>query len=119
MSWRGDKDEVRQMVTKVVNEWGKIDILVNNAGGSLHVPAEEITEEQWDKVTDLNLKPDFRQSGMHRFVKELIGTAFTAIGESQVKAAFFCSREVGKKRSIRSIGGNAISHLLFADSGGC
>ena len=58
-------------------------------------------------------------SGMHRFVKELIDTAFTTIGESQVKAAFLCSMEVGKKRCIRSIGGNAISHLLFADSGGC
>ena len=61
VSWRGDKDEVRQMATKVVNEWGNINILVNNAGDSLHVPADDITEEQWDKVTDLNLKPDFRQ----------------------------------------------------------
>jgi len=34
----------------------KIEILVNNAGGSLHVPAEEMTEEQWNKVVDLDSK---------------------------------------------------------------
>jgi hypothetical protein len=39
-------------------------------------------------------------SGMHGYVKELIGAAFTAIGESQVKAAFLCSRGVGKKRNM-------------------
>jgi len=35
---------------------GKIDISVNNASGSLHVPAEEMTEKQWNKVVDLNSK---------------------------------------------------------------
>jgi len=41
---------------------GKIDILVNNASSSLHVPAEEMTEEQQNKVVDLNLKSAFLYS---------------------------------------------------------
>jgi 2-deoxy-D-gluconate 3-dehydrogenase len=33
--------------------------LVNNAGVVLRKPAEEITEEEWDKVIDINLKGTF------------------------------------------------------------
>ena len=48
------------MVTEVINKFGKIDILVNDAGAMLSsFPAEDMPEEEWDKVIDLNLKSDF------------------------------------------------------------
>ena len=56
-----DKVQVDSMVKKVVEKWDKIDILVNNAGGALHTPArfEDVTEKDWDKVMDVNLKGAF------------------------------------------------------------
>lgn len=56
-----DKAQVDSMVKKVVEKWGRIDILVNNAGGALHTPArfEDVTEKDWDKVMDVNLKGAF------------------------------------------------------------
>ena len=56
-----NKEQVEYMVKKVIEEWGKIDILVNNAGGALHTRArfEEVTEEDWDKVMNVNLKGTF------------------------------------------------------------
>jgi len=53
--------QVQDMVGKAVSKFGKIDILVNNAGG---VPdpkgsLAEVTEEQWDRSLDLNLKSAF------------------------------------------------------------
>lgn len=38
---------------------GSIDILINNAGIGITKNAEEITEEEWDKVININLKGSF------------------------------------------------------------
>ena len=55
------RQAVENMVGTVVKTFGRLDILVNNAGGSLHTPykVEEIGEEAWDKVVDVNLKGTF------------------------------------------------------------
>lgn len=53
--------EVNELMEAVDKEFGKIDILFNIAGGSLFTPKklEEITEKDWDKVLDVNLKGTF------------------------------------------------------------
>lgn len=53
------KTEVDDMVAKVVAEWGAINVLVNNAGIYPFVPFADMSEEQWDKVMDVNLKSLF------------------------------------------------------------
>jgi NAD(P)-dependent dehydrogenase (short-subunit alcohol dehydrogenase family) len=55
-----DDSQVKKMVDETVRRWGKIDILVNSAGlrGPL-VPVQDITEEEWDTVLDVNLKAVF------------------------------------------------------------
>lgn len=51
-----NKEEVEAMVKTALDTWGKIDVLVNNAGiiqdGQLH----KMTEEQFDRVININLK---------------------------------------------------------------
>jgi NAD(P)-dependent dehydrogenase (short-subunit alcohol dehydrogenase family) len=47
------------MVEKVLSRWGRLDIAVNNAGTCRNVPAEEMSEADWDTVVDLNLKAVF------------------------------------------------------------
>ena len=53
--------EVNELMAAVNKEFGKIDILFNIAGGSLFTPKklEEITEKDWNKVLDVNLKGTF------------------------------------------------------------
>lgn len=55
------KEEVISMFSGIIDTYGRIDILVNNAGGSLRTPKklEEIKEEHWDMVLDVNLKGTF------------------------------------------------------------
>lgn len=56
-----NSSEVNGMVRETFQKFGRIDILVNSAGGSFNLPAklEEITDDIWDKVVDVNLKGTF------------------------------------------------------------
>jgi NAD(P)-dependent dehydrogenase (short-subunit alcohol dehydrogenase family) len=54
--------QVQDMVEKTLYKFGKIDILVNNAGGTLGIKGgsiDDATEEDWDRVLNLNLKGAF------------------------------------------------------------
>ena len=54
-------EAIRKLMQQVYQEFGRIDILVNVAGGSLFTPKsiEDIQEEHWHKVLDVNLKGTF------------------------------------------------------------
>jgi len=56
-----NKSEVFEFVQETAAGLGSVDILVNNAGGALHTPhrLDEIKEEHWNLVMDVNLKGAF------------------------------------------------------------
>ena len=49
-------DSIAAVVEKSVAHFGQIDILVNNAGMNIREPIEEVTEEHYDQIMDVNLK---------------------------------------------------------------
>ncbi|MEM4035466.1 MAG: SDR family NAD(P)-dependent oxidoreductase [Fervidicoccaceae archaeon] len=53
------RSEVEEAVNKVLERFGKIDILVNNAGIYPFKPFVQMSEEEWDKVMNVNLKGVF------------------------------------------------------------
>lgn len=53
------KEEIENMVQKTVERWGKIDILLNNAGIAVMKPFLELTQEDWDKTLEVNLRGQF------------------------------------------------------------
>ncbi len=53
------KADIQVAVTKTVETFGRLDILLNNAGVAEFTPFLEMTEEQWDKTIDTNLKGYF------------------------------------------------------------
>ena len=60
---RGDvskREEVKAMIENIIQKFSRIDILVNNAGilGKVSNPLE-ITDEEWDRVLNVNLKGPF------------------------------------------------------------
>ncbi len=52
-------DDARQVVVEVKQRFSRVDYLVNNAGIYPMTPALELTEAQWDRVLDINLKGAF------------------------------------------------------------
>ncbi len=53
------KDQVTDMVEQIADRFDRIDILVNNAGILDNSLLVDMSEEQWDRVIDINLKGSF------------------------------------------------------------
>ena len=52
-------DEICNLFESTVSEFGRLDILVNNAGIQIRSSSLDFSEENWDKLMDLNLKGVF------------------------------------------------------------
>jgi len=52
-------EDINTMINYTVNKFGKLDILVNNAGIQIRCPSINFSEQDWDKLMDVNLKATF------------------------------------------------------------
>jgi len=77
--------EAESVVKKAVDEFGGLDILVNNAGMNWDGVSWKMTEEQWDRVIEVNLK------GYFNFTRQV--------------APIFKDQKYGKIINITSING--------------
>ncbi len=73
-------DEVAAAINKLKEEKINVDILVNNAGMNIRSKAFDVSEEEWDKIMNTNLK-----------------------------SAFFMSREIGAIMKAQGNGGRIIN----------
>lgn len=53
------RSEVRELLEVTVREFGRIHILVNNAGVLQQQPFETITDDDWDRIFEVNMKGPF------------------------------------------------------------
>ena len=51
-----DKESITKMVEGVMSKWGRVDTLVNNAGIVQDAQFKKMTDEQFERVIDVNLK---------------------------------------------------------------
>ena len=73
-----DREQVKAAAAKLRETFGPVTILVNNAGITGFVAFEELTDAQWDKMMEVNLKgtfivtqvvlPDMKGAGWGRIV---------------------------------------------------
>ena len=85
----GVSKDVDRMFAEVIAVFPRLDILVNNAGVQTWKTLIELTEEEWDRVIDTNLKGCFlctQRAAWH--MKELGGGRIVNIGSGCNKLAF-------------------------------
>ncbi len=68
----GNVEDIRRLINQGVRHFGRLDILVNNAGLETHAPFWEVSEEDYDKVLNVNLKGVFFAT--QEFVRHLRAT---------------------------------------------
>lgn len=54
-----NREQSRQVVKDTIAKYSRVDVLINNAGIIQDALVVKMTEEQWDKVIDINLKGPF------------------------------------------------------------
>ena len=74
-----NEDEVSKVFAKINKKYGHIDILVNNAGISSKTKIEDYTMEEYDKISNLNIKAVFTCSkAIIPYLKESKGVILNA-----------------------------------------
>lgn len=51
-----DRNQVKALVDKAVEAFGRIDVMLNNAGLMPLAPLEKLRVDEWDKMIDVNIK---------------------------------------------------------------
>jgi glucose 1-dehydrogenase len=82
----GDAADVRRLVARTVERFGRLDCMVANAAVQAEIPFLELTEEEFDRVIRVNLKGTFLcgQTAARHMVES--GTRGTIINMSSVNA---------------------------------
>lgn len=98
------KDQIVAGVAKIVETFGRLDILLNNAGVAEFAPFDTMTEGQWDKTLDTNLKGYFlvaqasaREMTKHKWgrIINISSIASAGVGVGFPQIAQYCASKGG------------------------
>ena len=101
-------DQIQRLRDFALERFGKVDILVNNAAFTVTKPAWEVTEEEWDVMTDTGFKGLF-------FCCQVIGSIMRQRGYGKIiNLSSTFSRSIIKGRSVYGGIKAGVSHLTEA-----
>jgi len=96
-----DEGAVERLIDRTVETYGGIDILVNSAGVTGDGPVHEVTEREWDRIHDVNVKgvvrcskhalPAIRESEYGRIINISSQRGLRGGGDTN-KAAYVASK---------------------------
>lgn len=119
-----DSESVKVMIDEIIKEFGRIDILVNNAGITKDGLMLRMTDEDFDRVIDVNLKGTFnctkyvskymlkKKSGKIINISSVVGLSGNAgqVNYSASKAGIIgITKSAAKELSSRGITVNAVA----------
>ena len=119
-----DRESVKVMIDEIIKKFGRIDILVNNAGITKDGLMLRMTDEDFDRVIDVNLKGTFnctkyvskymlkQKSGKIINISSVVGLSGNAgqVNYSASKAGIIgITKSAAKELSSRGITVNAVA----------
>ena len=119
-----NQDEVQKLVDEAIAKFGKIDVLVNNAGITKDNLLMRMSEEEFDKVIEINLKGTFlvtkavtkymmkKRTGSIINLSSVVGVAGNAgqCNYSASKAGIIgFTKSIAKELASRNIRANAVA----------
>jgi len=103
-----DKASVAALISKIISDFDRIDILVNNAAVVKRSPAEEVSEEDWDYMLDINLKALFSCC-------QLVGREMIKQRQGKIiNISSVIAQLVQPVRSVYAVSKVGVSHLTRA-----
>lgn len=96
-----DRDSTRQAVDQIEQRFGPVDVLVNNAGVSDVAPFLDITDQDWDRLVNVNLRgvlvvtQRVLPSMLDRRSGRVINISSMAGKEGLPKLAHYCATKFG------------------------
>ena len=119
-----DKEAIDEVVKKAIEEFGSIDVLVNNAGITRDNLLMRMSEEEFDKVIEINLKGTYivtkavtkymmkKRNGSIINLSSVVGVAGNA-GQTNYSASkagiIGFTKSVAKELASRNIRANAVA----------
>ena len=119
-----NSNQIEELVKKAIEKFGKIDVLVNNAGITKDNLLMRMSEEEFDKVIEVNLKGTYivtkavtkymmkKRSGSIINLSSVVGVAGNA-GQTNYSASkagiIGFTKSVAKELAARNIRANAIA----------
>src|SRR5437899_8587577 len=112
--------ELQQLVKAAVDSFGRVDVMVNNAGIETRTSVLDTTEDQYDKVLDINLKSAFfgTQLAAQQMIKQ--GGGGRIINVSSVHEdwpmpgnAAYCLSKGGMRMLTRTAGVELAPHNIL------
>ena len=99
----------RELVKSVIADFGRCDILINNAGMNIRKPPEQISEDEWHQIMDVNLGaalfcaqavyPHMKAAGRGKILN--IGSMYSLLGAPTV--AVYAASKGGLVQLTRSL----------------
>jgi 3-oxoacyl-[acyl-carrier protein] reductase len=116
-----DFADVQRHAERALEHFGRIDVLVNNAGTSQPNGLLDITEEQWDRTINVNLKscfnwckavaPAMLARGAGRIVNVSSVSAHTGGAVSAVSKFAYCASKAGVLGLTRGLAKELAPHI--------
>jgi len=101
-----DGASIAQLADKAIQDLGGIDIWVNNAGIYPFSPVVEMSDEQWDRVLDINLRGTFigaREAAKRMIVAQKGGVIINLASIAGYQGASNLAHYVASKHGVRGL----------------
>jgi NAD(P)-dependent dehydrogenase (short-subunit alcohol dehydrogenase family) len=103
-----DINSIENLARAVMDQFGSIDVLVNNAGVIVRKPVQDISQEDWDHIMDINLRGLF-------FCCQIVGREMIRRRRGKIiNISSNVSQIVMEGRSVYATSKAGVSHLTRA-----